>query len=172
SPAGSGVSPSHTYVAAGSYTATLTVTDDDGATDTDTVGISVSPSGAADVVTLNLTGGVQYANSGALTSGNVTVGPTSMFGAVSSVTGVGQLPGLNSGTATVSFNVKSFIGLPVYLGNVVVSDPSAGVSVNTFVLFGSIQKSGNTVSSSSSWFLTSSWPWVGYNLSWSVQDNV
>ncbi len=40
---GTGATPSHTYTAAGSYTAEVTVTDDDGATDTASVLITVDP---------------------------------------------------------------------------------------------------------------------------------
>lgn len=39
---GNGVSPSHTYLAAGNYTVTLTVTDDDGDSDTETENISIT----------------------------------------------------------------------------------------------------------------------------------
>ena len=38
---GTGVSPTHTYTAAGNYTATLTVTDDGGKTDTDTADVTI-----------------------------------------------------------------------------------------------------------------------------------
>ena len=41
-PNGSGVTPSHTYAAAGTYTVVLTVTDDDGDTDTDTQSVTVT----------------------------------------------------------------------------------------------------------------------------------
>ncbi|MDX2283207.1 MAG: PKD domain-containing protein [Bacteroidia bacterium] len=40
---GSGVTESHTYNSAGSFTVTLTVTDDDGATDTETATVTVNP---------------------------------------------------------------------------------------------------------------------------------
>jgi PKD repeat protein len=40
-----GVTPSHTYTAAGTYTATLTVTDNQGATDTDQATVTVTPAG-------------------------------------------------------------------------------------------------------------------------------
>lgn len=87
-------------------------------------------------------GGITYTNSGELTSGNINVGPTTAFGAVSSVTGSGQIQGANGGLATVSFNVNAFAGLPVYLGIVAVTDPSAGLSQSTMVLFGKVNKAG------------------------------
>jgi len=40
---GTGVAPSHTYAAAGSYTVSLTVTDDGGATNTDTTSATIDP---------------------------------------------------------------------------------------------------------------------------------
>jgi PKD repeat protein len=49
-------SPSHTYVAAGSYDVTLTVTDNDGLTGSVTRTVSVSPSGASQVVKLAFIG--------------------------------------------------------------------------------------------------------------------
>ncbi|MCE7885148.1 MAG: hypothetical protein DYH08_15045 [Actinobacteria bacterium ATB1] len=147
-------------------------------------------------------GGITYANSGELSSGNVNIGPATAFGAVSSVTGSGQIPGMNGGSATVTFNVNAFAGLavssvtgsgqipgmnggsatvtfnvnafaglPVYLGTIAVTDPGAGMSANTMVLFGKINKAGNTVSSTNSWIKTTTFPWVGYTLRWTVQNN-
>jgi PKD repeat protein len=94
SPHGSGVTASHTYLTADTYTVILTVTDDDGATDTDTQDVTVSelltvhvgdldgvgtaaPRGRWDAtVTITVHNGNEGAVSGALVEGTWSGGAT------------------------------------------------------------------------------------------------
>lgn len=117
-----------------------------------------------------ISGGISYANDGDLVSGDFKI-RRGTFTAVDSVTGGGEIPSASgSGQATVSISLRSFLGLPLYFGNLVVVDPGAGRSVNAVLLFPSVGLAGSTASGSSSWFSTSSFPWSSYNIAWQITD--
>lgn len=116
-----------------------------------------------------VTGGITHANSGPARSGGFTV--TRDQWGVTRVDGSGTLPGAAGGTATVAVNVGRFWIFPVYFGGVRVSDPQAGINLNTPVLFARFVAAGtNGVSSSSGWIDFSSFPWRGYRVAWTVDD--
>jgi hypothetical protein len=87
-----------------------------------------------------------YSNGPAtLTSGEYVVDPTT--GHVSSITGIGTIPGLYGGTATVTFNVAYNPATWKYTGTFDISDPGAGFTAHIPVhtdRFG-IWQSGNEV---------------------------
>ena len=113
---------------------------------------SAARAASSDQVSIQITGGVNYTNSGTLTSGNLTVGP--LLGPVGSVTGTGTIPGTNGGEATVTFDVAKFWIFSVYLGHIAVSDPGAGVNTDTPVLFAQVPRVGQLGATS-----TSTWIW-------------
>ena len=88
--------------------------------------------------------------------------PVTVTGAtapVTSVLGSGTMPGAAGGDATVSFDVARFWIFPVYLGRVQVSDPGAGVSLDTPVFFAPVGRQGvNGATSTSWWFSWATWP--------------
>ena len=77
------------------------------------------------VLTVELTGGTTYANSGIVESGAVRVAYDSGSG-VTSLKGTVGIPGLAGGTASVAFNLAESLGK--YSGTVSVNDPAAGVA--------------------------------------------
>jgi PKD repeat protein len=168
---GSGPAANHIYNTPGTYNAALTVTDDDGATDTDTKQIVVSAAPSGDTVSVHVTGDFSYTNSANVTAGGVTV--TQLSGAIKSVTGSATLPSTVSGDATFTVSVhRVFSFVPtLFSGKVVVTDPAAGISLNTKVLFVNVTRAGpgNTATSSSTWFKLSGGVKT-YRITWTVND--
>lgn len=126
---------------------------------------------SADQISVSVSGGVSYSNSGSPTGGDLTVAPAS--GAPTSVTGSVTLPSQESGEATVSFGVRRFLSFvpTVFIGNVVVSDPAAGVYLSTPVLWANLQRAADgTVSLTHSWFTVKDGFPKSYTLSWSAKD--
>lgn len=167
-----GVTSSHTYNTAGTYTATLKVTDATGDVSTASVTVTVTPKPVEpvsdDTVSVTLRGAINYANSGSGT-GNLAIRRDS-FG-ISSVTGSLQIPGASGGTAKVTVNIQRFWILQFWTGTVHVNDPGAKVSVSTPVL-GGISGSTNPSSAGStvSWFKIGNSGIQSYSLNWSVVD--
>lgn len=85
---------------------------------------------SAPTLSLQFTGALSYKNSGGVISGDITVSPAT--GTVSSVTGTASIRGLRGGSATVTAIIYRVKG--VYVGSVIVSDPSAALSTVSPVL--------------------------------------
>lgn len=120
-----------------------------------------------DSVSVSLTDGFAYSTSGAVQSGDVRVLRTSR-GAVAGVTGSGQV-----NSATVTFSVRQFWVLPVMVGSVSISDPSAAIGLNTPVVFTRVTTDQTgTVGGIQRWVDFSRFPWKPYTLTWTVNDRV
>ncbi len=117
---------------------------------------------------MSISGVVDYENSGSGVGG-VDV-RSDMFG-VSRVVGELQVAGRDGGTATVATDVRRVWILPLWTGQVRVSDPDAGVRL-TAPVFGRLSSDGATVTGTTNWFLTGSFPNLirPYTLTWSVTD--
>jgi len=131
SDAGSGVSPSHTYTSAGTYTVSLTVKDNSGATDTVSHSVTVSAAPASDVSYV----GSSHSAIGATKSKQVTVPASAQVGDTmvlyltqgntatwsSPPSGWTQLDSFTNATVTSTAWVKS----------VAAGDPGSSVSVTS-----------------------------------------
>lgn len=166
---GGSVAGSHTYAAAGTYTVAATVSDDDGGVDTAETTVTVT-AGAGDTVTLGVSGAISYTNSGQLSTGDVTIARNTNA-SLRAVTGSGTMAGAAGGEASVSFDARRFFVLPVFLGRVTVSDPGAGLNLNTPLLFTSVSSpASNSASARHAWVDFGRWPWKPYTLTWTVVD--
>ncbi|MCC7078655.1 MAG: PKD domain-containing protein [Acidimicrobiia bacterium] len=164
-----GVSATHIFTAPGDYTVILTVQDDDGATDIEQQAIQVVAA-PADTLSVVVSGGYSYAYSGAIASGNLAVAHNG-DGTVRSVSGSATFPGERSGNATFAVSAQQLWILPIYLGNVTVTDLSAGIRLSTPILLGQIRSVGLAgATGTNSWFDLSRWPWKSYTLTWTVND--
>jgi hypothetical protein len=119
-------------------------------------------------INVAFTGGLNYANSGTSTSGQISV--TRSASTITGVLGTATIPGQNGGDATVSFNISGLFGFPIYLGAINVSDPSAAFSQSTFVLFSPVTSNGTGAKGSASWISFKDLNFGTYRLSWSVAD--
>lgn len=122
-----------------------------------------------DTVSVTVSGGYSYANSANL-DGDLAVSRNTN-GTIRSVSGAGTIPSTVSGSATVAFNVSQFWILPVYSGQVLLSDPAAHLGLNTPVFFTAVNSvSNNGASATNAWISFSPWPPRGYTLNWTVHD--
>lgn len=143
--------------------------DDDGVADGKIVDPAIPASELADIVSVTLSGGVSYANSAPLTSGNVEVNPAT--GAINSVVGSATIPSAVSGSATVFFGARQFWILPVFVGKIVVQDTAAGIYTPTPLLFRPVSRgAGNSAYGTANWFTFSGGRFATYTLSWNVVD--
>lgn len=83
----------------------------------------------ASPVSLAFHGALTYANSGEISSGSLTVDPSS--GTITSVNGTITIPGLHGGTARITVHIFRVFG--IYLGEVTVQDPSAQLRTTSLV---------------------------------------
>lgn len=126
--------------------------------------IAVAPTPpTGDAATVNITGGATASVSGALTSGNLTVG-RDLFGLVS-VTGTGTI-----GAASVTFGVNRLWILPLYMGSVRVASTGSDVTVQLLFGNGSYNTATKTAQGSAPWLVLSSLPWKSGQIAWSVTD--
>ena len=127
--------------------------------------------GSPDRATVTVTGRTAYSNSGASTGGNVVV-TRDDFG-IASARGSLGLRGTSSGDARFDVDVQRVWILPLWVGQVSVSDPGASVAVSAPV-FGQVSPAGgtNAVTGSSSWFTFGQFPDIfqPFTLTWSVDD--
>lgn len=105
---------------------------------------------------VGLAGAVTYSNAGDVAPWTFTIGPPGPEPA-RQVNGTATIPGTSGGDATISVGATRFLGLPVYLGSVSVSDPGAGIDVRAPLLLSRLSRSGtNGVSAGGlAWFSTS-----------------
>lgn len=181
-PVGAGSSlPTITVVASTGAGAVASVTntasvatagDSNAANDSDSETTAVNAaSGLADHVDVTLTGPYGYANSGSLVTGDVAV-TTTANGAIVSVTGSGEIAGTDGPNATVAFGVRKLSPFNVFIGNVVVADPGAGVAARTPILFSRVVPASgtNAATGSQGWFVFSNNRFSTYRLSFTVDD--
>ena len=167
-----GATATHTYASSGTYTLMLTVTDDDGATTSATETIEVT-NPAGDLVTINVTGGYQYSNSNAATTGDFSIRRSGV--AVASVSGSATIPSTVSGDATVSIGLRRFATTTLYMGRVTISDPAAGISLSTPIFFGKAFPAAgtNAVQGVVRWFkIAPGFQFKSYAVHWVIDDIV
>ena len=132
---------------------------------------TTTPPGSPDRASVTVSGRTAYANSGTATSGGVTV-VRDEFGIVSA-RGRITLPSTGSGSATVAVDAQRVWILPLWTGQVSVSDPGASVSV-TAPIFGQVHPSAGVKAAqgSSSWFTLGQFPdlFQPFAVTWSVDD--
>lgn len=122
-----------------------------------------TPPPSGDAVAVSITGGLSTSVSGPLTSGNLTLS-RDQFGAAS-VDGTGAV-----GATTVTFALKRFWILQLYLGSVRVSGVSGDVAVQVFFGNGSYDAGTKTAQGSGPWLRLTSFPWKSGQITWSVTD--
>ena len=132
---------------------------------------TTTPPGSPDRASVTVSGRTAYTNSGTATSGGVTV-VRDEFGIVSA-RGRITLPSTGTGSATVAVDAQRLWILPLWTGQVSVSDPGASVSV-TAPIFGQIHPSAGVKAAqgSSSWFTLGQFPdlFQPFAITWSVDD--
>lgn len=163
-----GATASHTYTIAGAYTIRLTVTDSlGGAASTTRL---VAASGTVRRLTTTFSGAYTYDNTAPITGGAVTVNRSST-GTIAAVVGVATMPGTAGADATAVFNLRGLFALPIFVGNVSVVDPGAGIGVNTPSFFTAATPVGATGATGTlKWIRTTALPWQAYSLTWKVED--
>jgi hypothetical protein len=126
---------------------------------------------SADTISLTLTGGVRYTDSGGSTSGSIIISPHSTA-PLTSIVGTATFPGARGGSVTVTFNLWRFFG-SIYVGTVRIVDPGAGVNLTTPVLTASLRRTGvASATGTVNWFVFSGRrsPPVGYTLTFALTD--
>ncbi|MCC7076117.1 MAG: S8 family serine peptidase [Acidimicrobiia bacterium] len=119
---------------------------------------------------ITVSGGVSYTNDADVVSGNFTV-KRGFLTPLAAVTGSGQVPSASgTGQATISINLQSLAGLPLYFGNMSIHDPGAGRSLDAVLFLPSVGLAGSKASGSSTWFEMRSFPWASYRIAWSITD--
>jgi hypothetical protein len=91
---------------------------------------------SAPKLSLRFSGALAYTNSATVTSGGITVNPSS--GTISSVTGTATIPGLDGGSATITAEIFRVKG--IYIGLITVSDPKAALNTTSVVLSTSLTR--------------------------------
>ncbi len=162
-------SATHTYATPGNHEARVTLTDSYGVPATsEPVAIAVaSPTSAG--LDLTLSGAYTYESHGPLTTNGITVTP-SATGQITRIQGQATFPGRQPNTtATITYDVSQFLWFPVYLGQIALADPGAGINLDTFVFFAPITRPTPTsATSTSTWINFATWPWQPYTLAWTL----
>jgi len=120
-----------------------------------------------DALTIDVTGGLAYHNSG---PAQVSA-PRDLFGVVAAratATIPSAVPG--GGDATVTVDLRRFFVLPLATGSVTITDPGAGVTRKLPVLLTPIRRNGVEVRIDTGWFDLSRWPWSSGNLRLTLTD--
>ena len=154
----------------GSTTTTTTAPTTTTTTTAPTTTTTTVPQPSDDTVTVSVSGSHTYSNGGS-GNGNLTV-RRDAFGIVG-VSGTLAIPGASGGTASVSVNAQRAWILPLWSGQIVISDPTAGFNVTT-PIFGSITGAGSatSVGGTASWFRVGAFPNLirPYSVAWTVND--
>ncbi|CAB4545161.1 unannotated protein [freshwater metagenome] len=124
----------------------------------------------ADSVSVAFSGALSYANTGSGTGDLQVVRNSS---GIKSVNGLLDLPGTSGGTARVAVAINRAWILPLWFGQISVTDAGAGVATSTPV-FGPIYLSSTATSATttSNWFKLGAFPNLlrPYSLTWTVTD--
>lgn len=140
------------YAFTGDDSFTYTISDGNGGTATAAVAVTVTdptptdpePPTCTDSVSVRITGAVKGSYEGCISSGGITV-KADKHGA-KSVVGTVEVPSLGggSGTATITVNMSRVLFLPIYVGQVKVADPTAGINLKSSIVLSKVTRSANT----------------------------
>jgi hypothetical protein len=115
-------------------------------------------------------GAISYTNSGDGTGDLQVLRDSS---GIKSVTGLLDLPGKSGGTARVAVSINRAWILPLWFGQISVTDAGSGVATSTPV-FGTISRGSTATSATttSNWFKLGAFPNLlrPYSLTWTVTD--
>jgi hypothetical protein len=169
-----GTAPNLTYRPAPGFTGTdaftFRVSDGDLVSAAATVGIDVTPTSAADAISLELSGPRRYANAGDLISGDLTI-RTDRHG-ISAVNGSGTIEGVNGGRADIRVDIARIGRSRLYSGVVRIDDPGAGPPSFTWIgrILGTATAAEPGTVGGVAVAVSSTRPTGPYVLRWSVTD--
>ena len=163
------VAPTTTTTTVAPTTTTTTVAPTTTTTVAPTTTTTTLPA-TADSVSVAFSGAINYTNSGNGTGDLQVLRDSS---GIKSVTGLLDLPGNSGGTARVAVSINRAWILPLWFGQISVTDAGSGVATSTPV-FGTISRGSTATSATttSNWFKLGAFPNLlrPYSLNWTVTD--
>jgi hypothetical protein len=126
--------------------------------------ITLTPSAPKPPISIVISGGLTYSNSGTANSGGFTASYSNVR--LVSVTGKAAIPGVKGGSADVTLQVAVFSGFDA--GYIHVGDESAGIDTSGVILSRPLQESGGEISGTAYGLTFSGRHPAPFEINWSV----